>query len=85
MILFRTDIYPLTTDFDFHVLDQDLTDPVQPAESVDNGTGGSGDDNVIQLHTQVRTVNQITVAANQASYLAREVGLAVDGLSPNFR
>jgi hypothetical protein len=36
LVLFRTDklVNALTTDFDFYVLDQDVAQPVEPAEGL---------------------------------------------------
>lgn len=81
MILFRTDIInPLTTDFDLDVLDKDLTDPVQPTETVSEVGIGSLDSDVVKFHTQVHAVDQVTVPADQAGNFAGEVGLAVERL-----
>lgn len=57
MTLFSTDINALTTDFDFNVLDKDVSNPVQPAEGLASRDGNAG-----KLDTKVDTVDQITVA-----------------------
>lgn len=65
----------LTTDFEFHGLDQDVTNPVQPPEGV-TASGG----NVRELDAQVGAMNQITIAANGASNFLGPVAHAIEGL-----
>lgn len=69
----------LTTDFDFNVLDQDVAQPVEPAEGLFCANGYLG-----QLHAQVYAVDQITVTGHGASYFLAEVPGAVDTLSQWF-
>lgn len=69
----------LTTDLDLNVLHQDVAEPVQPPESgvVGNAHRGQG-------HTEVHTVNQITVTADGASDLLAPISRAVEGLLNGF-
>lgn len=69
----------LATDLDFNVLDQDVANPVEPAESL-----ASGDGNIGQLDAKVHAVDQITVAADGAGDLLAEVSGTIDTLSQRF-
>lgn len=73
----------LTTDFNIHVVDQIVTDPVQPAE-LSTRAVISGENNLGECGLQVNTVDQITVAADCALHLLAEVGGAVEGLFNGF-
>ena len=78
----------LTTDLDLHVVDEVVTDPVQPAEL---GTRAVRrlQGNLRQSGLQVHAVNQITVALDGAGDLLAEVRGAVkrvlDGLHGEVR
>lgn len=52
----------LATDFDLNILHKNVTEPVEPPESL-----GCGNSDSWQSHTEVHTVNQITVTADGAS------------------
>jgi len=67
----------LSSDFDFHLLNQMVTDMVNPSETV--STGKSGESSL-----QVHTANQVTAAGNQGSDLATEVSGSVEGLFNRF-
>lgn len=73
-------IYALATDFQLDGLDQNVTNPVQPAEG---STGVDG--HVGQLHAQVSAVDQITIAADGAGDLLGPVTQAVEGLLNGFQ
>jgi hypothetical protein len=67
LIAFLSDkIDSLATYLELYVFDQDLANPVDPPESVNDAARGCGNDNVIQLHTHICAVDQITVPADQA-------------------
>ena len=68
-------INTLSTDLHLDVLDQDVAEPVQPTEtSVSTGRGLGGHSHSGQLHAEVHTVNQITVARYGACNFLAEVG-----------
>jgi hypothetical protein len=67
----------LSTDFDFHLLNQMVTNVVNPSEA-----GGNSDCGKSGL--QVHTTNQVTAAGNQSGDLATEVSSSVEGLFNKF-
>jgi len=64
----------LATDLELNVVDQSLTDVVDPVGSARSG-GNSGEGSL-----EVHAVDQITIAGDGASDLAAEVDRAVEGL-----
>lgn len=72
-------INALAADFNFNILDQDVAQPVQPAEAL-----GSRDAHVGQLNAQVHAVDQITVAADGGSHFLAPVRGTIDTLSLGF-
>lgn len=76
--IFSMLVDPLTADLDLDALQQDVADPVEPAEL----TAGHGDGG--QLHAQVHAVHQITIAGNGGSDLATESRSAIEGLLNGF-
>ena len=67
----------LTTDFDFHVLDEVVTDPVEPTK-LGTRTVRWLELNLRQSRLEVHAVDQITVALNGAGDLLAEVGSTVE-------
>jgi len=64
-----------TTDLDLHLLDEAVTDVVEPAEAgVDVGAKGD----LGQRHLDVRAVHQVGVTGDDGRDAAAEVGLAVE-------
>ena len=62
----------LATDFNFNVVDQVVTDPVQPAELSTRAVRGLQSD-LGQRGLQVHAVDQVTVALDRARNLLAEV------------
>ena len=66
----------LTTDLNLDLLDEDVTEPVQPAETLTRGkTTDSGERDL-----EVNTGDEITIAGNGAGHLAAKVSRTVEGL-----
>jgi len=73
----------LTANLEVDVVDQVVTDPVEPAELGTRTISGSQGD-LRQGGLQVDAVDQIAVAADRALHLATEVGSTVEGLLNGF-
>jgi hypothetical protein len=65
----------LTTDLELDVLDQGVTNPINPTSSRGRSSRQGG-----EVSLQIHAVDQITVAGDGASYLATEIGSTVEGL-----
>lgn len=68
----------LTAQFQFDSFHEDVANPIQPAETCNNATCLHRHGHIRQLYAQVHAVDQVTVAADCASYLAAKARLAVD-------
>lgn len=73
-------VYALASDFQLDGLDQNVANPVQPAEG---STGVDG--HIGELHAQVSAVDQITIAADGASHFLGPVTQTVEGLLNGFQ
>ena len=73
----------LTANLEVDVVDQVVTDPVEPAELGTRTISGS-EENLRQGGLEVDAVDQIAVAADRALHLATEVGSTVEGLLNGF-
>ncbi len=69
----------LTANLQVHVVDQVVTNPVEPAE-LSAAAVSALQSNLRQGGLQVHTVDQITVTADSALHLLAEVGGTVEGL-----
>jgi hypothetical protein len=69
----------LATNFNLDVVDQVVTNPVQPTELSSRAIGGLKSD-LRQSGLQVHAVNQVTVTLNRARNLLAEVGSTVEGV-----
>jgi len=65
----------LATDLDFNVLDEDVTDPVEPAELL-----ASSERHLRKSDLKVSTEHKITVSGDGASDLASKIGISVESL-----
>jgi hypothetical protein len=72
-------INALASDLHLDVLDQDVTEPVQPTETRGTRHGHCG-----KLRAEVHAVNQITIAGDGAGNFLAEIGRTIDGLFFDF-
>jgi len=73
----------LTANLEVDVVDQVVTDPVEPAELGTRTVSGS-EENLRQGGLEVDAVDQISVTRDSALHLATEVGSTVEGLLNGF-
>jgi len=73
----------LTTDFDLNVLDEVVTDPVEPTK-LSARTIRWLELNLRQSRLKVHAVDQITVALDSAGDLLAKVGSTVEGVLNGF-
>lgn len=66
----------LTTDFDLNILDENVTEPVEPPESLTRGNSYRW-----EFYAEVDAVDQITITRNGAGDLLVPVTKAIDTLS----
>jgi len=66
----------LTTDLNLNLLDEDVTEPVQPAETFARSESRNTGESDLEVHTG----DEITIAGNGAGHLAAEVSRTVEGL-----
>ncbi len=66
-------VYPLTSNLNLNILHQNVTQPVQPAESLVGAHSHGG-----QGHAQVHAVDQITITRNGASNLLSPIGISIN-------
>jgi len=69
----------LTTDFDFHLSDHNVPEPVKPTE-----LSGSGNRHTGKSDLKIHTGNKITVTRNSAGNLAAPISGTVEGLFNRF-
>lgn len=72
-------INALASDLHLDVLDQDVTEPVQPTETRGTRHGHCG-----KLRAEVHAVNQITIAGDGAGNFLAEIGRTIEGLLNRF-
>jgi hypothetical protein len=73
----------LATNFDFNVVDQVVTDPVEPSE-LGGGAVSGLKSNLRQSGLEVHAVDQITITLNGAGDLLAKVGGTVEGIFNGF-
>lgn len=73
----------LATDFEFDVLDEAVSHPVEPAE-FGTRTIALLKFYLRESYLEVYSVDKVTVTADSAAYLAAEVGVTVEGLFDGF-
>lgn len=73
----------LATDFEFDVLDEAVSHPVEPAE-FGTRTIAFLEFYLRESYLEVYSVDKVTVTADSAAYLAAEVGVTVEGLFDGF-
>ena len=76
-------VYPLSTDFDFDVLDQVVTRPVEPSELSTRAIAGLESD-LRQSGLEVHAVDQVTIALDGASHLLAKVGGTIERIFNGF-
>lgn len=69
----------LATNFNLHILDEVVADPVEPAEL---GTGAilSGQLNLGESGLEIHTMDKVAITADGAGYTLSEVGNTIEGL-----
>ena len=73
----------LATDFNFDVLDEDVAEPIQPAETI-HATRASRDNNLRDGDLEVHAVHEITVTGDRAGHALAEISRAVERLFDGF-
>ena len=81
MILFSTDVNALATNLELNRLDEGMTQPVNPTETIGNSGGtGDWDSDVGQSNLKVSTMDQITITGDGGSHFLAPIAQTVEGL-----